>query len=115
MNRLKEIRMEMGLNMSEMARRLSMPYTTYVGYEKEERHMYPEALKKISSELGISIDYLLGRSEQKMHTTTKGNGQREEEYEEIKLGFDQLTDQNAEKLKEYLSLLLLQQSAQDGQ
>ena len=81
MNRLKEIRIEMGLNMSEMARRLSMPYTTYVGYEKEERHMYPEALKKISGELGITIDYLLGRSEQKVPTTPKGS-EREEEYEE---------------------------------
>ena len=82
MNRLSEIRKERKLNMSEMAKLLGIPYTTYVGYEKEERHLYSDTLKLISGKLGVSIDYLLGRTDVKMPTTQKDGEQREEEYEE---------------------------------
>jgi len=84
MNRLSEIRKERKLNMSEMAKLLGIPYTTYVGYEKEERHLYSDTLKLISGKLGVSIDYLLGRTDVKMPTTPK-DGEREEEYEETYL------------------------------
>lgn len=33
--RLKKLREDWGLNMKQMAQKLNMPYTTYVGYEKE--------------------------------------------------------------------------------
>lgn len=34
MNRLQALRTEKGINMKEAAQALSMPYTTYVNYEK---------------------------------------------------------------------------------
>jgi len=82
MNRLSEIRKERKLNMSEMAKLLGIPYTTYVGYEKEERHLYADTLKMISGKLGVSIDYIVGRSDEKMPTTPKSGELGEEEYEE---------------------------------
>ena len=78
--------------------------------------MYPEALKKISSELGISIDYLLGRSEQKMPTTHKSGEQREEEYEEFyKNIFSKLSPENIDCLIAQGQFLLNHQKSQDGQ
>ena len=115
MNRLFEIRKEKQLNMSEMARLLGIPYTTYVGYEKEERHMYPETLKNISGKLGISIDYLLGRTDEKMPTTPK-DGEREEEYEEFYYSvFSKLSPENLAFLKAQGQFLLDHQISQDGQ
>lgn len=37
MNRLQALRTEKGINMKEAAQALSMPYTTYVNYERYSR------------------------------------------------------------------------------
>lgn len=60
-NRLKEIRIEKGLNMRQMAKLLDIQYTTYVGYEKNEREPNSEVLIKMADTLGVTADYLLGR------------------------------------------------------
>ncbi len=48
--------------MREAAKRLNMPYTTYVNYEKGEREPNSETLIAIASFYGTSIDYLLGKT-----------------------------------------------------
>lgn len=50
----------MGISMKEAARRLSMPYTTYVNYEKGAREPNSETLIVLASFFGVTIDYLLG-------------------------------------------------------
>lgn len=60
-NRLKELRLAKGLNMRQMAKLLNIQYTTYVGYEKNEREPNSEILIKMADALGVSADYLLGR------------------------------------------------------
>lgn len=52
----------MGINMKEAARRLSIPYTTYVNYEKGMREPNSETLIQIAHFYNTSIDYLLGNS-----------------------------------------------------
>ena len=48
--------------MREAAKRMNMPYTTYVNYEKGEREPNSETLIAIASFYGTSIDYLLGKT-----------------------------------------------------
>ena len=48
--------------MAEAARDLEIPYTTYVGYEKGDREPNSEMLIKISNYYGVSVDYLICRS-----------------------------------------------------
>lgn len=60
MNRIYELRMEMGISMREAAKRLSMPYTTYVNYEKGLREPSSEVLITFSRFFGVTIDYLVG-------------------------------------------------------
>lgn len=62
MNRMKDLRERMGISMKEAARRLSIPYTTYVNYEKCVREPNSETLIQIANFYNTSIDFLLGNS-----------------------------------------------------
>lgn len=61
MNRMKQLREKMGISMTEAAKRLSMPYTTYVNYEKGVREPDSETLIQIANFYETTIDYLLFR------------------------------------------------------
>lgn len=63
MNKLRDLREELGYNKKQMAEALNMPYTTYVGYEKGERGLHSETLKRFSNFFGVSTDYIIGRTE----------------------------------------------------
>lgn len=58
---IRELREAKGINMKEAAKRLNMPYTTYVNYEKGLREPTSEILIQIADFYGTTIDYLVGR------------------------------------------------------
>lgn len=60
MYNLKSLREEKGLNMKELSRLLSIPYTTYVGYEKGQREPSSDVLIKIADFYNTTVDYILG-------------------------------------------------------
>lgn len=62
-DRLKKLRIANGLNMKQVATGLNMKYTTYVGYEKNEREPNSEILIQLADFFNCSIDYLMGRTE----------------------------------------------------
>lgn len=62
MNRISELRKKKNLSMMQVAKELNIPYTTYVNYEKGNREPNSEMLIKLSNYFGVSIDYLIGRS-----------------------------------------------------
>lgn len=64
-NRLKELRITNKLNMRELAKKLNLPYTTYVNYEKQQREPSLETLIKIATFYGVTVDYLIGKSDNK--------------------------------------------------
>lgn len=64
-DRLKNLRIERNLNMRQASIALGMPYTTYVGYEKNEREPNSESLVLIANYFNVSVDYLIGRSDNK--------------------------------------------------
>lgn len=70
MNRIRELREEMGISMKEAAKRLKMPYTTYVNYEKCFREPSSETLIDIANFFDTSIDYLLCKSNTR-HSASK--------------------------------------------
>lgn len=61
MLRINELRTAKGINMSEAARLLNLPYTTYVGYEKGQREPTSEVLIQLADFYGTTVDYLVGR------------------------------------------------------
>lgn len=64
-NRLKDLRLEKHLNMKQTAQQLNIPYTTYVGYEKNEREPNSETLILLADFFECSVDYLVGRSSER--------------------------------------------------
>lgn len=65
--RLRDAREELGLMQKEMASKLSMPITTYNGYETGKRSPSLDIVKHIADMLDISTDYLLGRTNIKIN------------------------------------------------
>lgn len=60
--RIKELRKEMGLSQEKVAQELSMYVTTYRRYESGERELPMEVAVRIADYYGVSLDYLVGRS-----------------------------------------------------
>ena len=69
MIRLKELREERHWNMKQAAEFLGQKYTTYVNHEKEYREPNSEDLSDYAKAYGVSIDYLVGRSNEKKPVT----------------------------------------------
>lgn len=63
MNRIQELRKATGKSMRKTAAELNIPYTTYVNYEKCEREPNSEMLIILADYFGVSIDYLISRSD----------------------------------------------------
>ena len=66
MIRLKELREDTKINMRQTAAALNIPYTTYVSYEKGEREPNSEMLIVLANYFNCSIDYLVGRSNERV-------------------------------------------------
>jgi len=63
MLRLRELRMSYGMNMKETAEAFGLHYTTYIHYEKGTREASMEQLRKFADYYHVTLDYLLGRSD----------------------------------------------------
>ena len=61
--KLIELRKEKGISQLKLAMDLSMNQNTISRYETEERQADYETLIKIADYFNVSIDYLLGRTE----------------------------------------------------
>lgn len=67
MIRLKQLRIEKNKNMRQTAITLDIPYTTYVSYEKGEREPNSETLIKFADYYNCSVDYLIGRTDERIN------------------------------------------------
>lgn len=70
MNRIPELRKERGISMKQAAEQLGMPYTTYVNYEKGVRQPNSETLIDLANFYNTSIDYMLGKSNNRIDEHT---------------------------------------------
>jgi transcriptional regulator with XRE-family HTH domain len=62
MNRLKELRKSRNLTQDEMAKKISLPRSTYSNYETGKREPDYYTLEQIAEYFGVTVDYLLGRN-----------------------------------------------------
>ena len=63
--RLKMIRKERGISQLKLAMDLNMNQNTISRYENMEREADYETLMKFADYFGVTLDYLLGRTENK--------------------------------------------------
>lgn len=67
--RLKELRTQRKMNMRQTALALGIPYTTYISYEKGDREPNSEMLINLADFFNCSVDYLIGRSNNRIDDT----------------------------------------------
>lgn len=67
--KLKELRKKHNLTQDEMSIKLSIPKTTYCGYEQEIRKIPLDVLCKIADIFGVSLDELAGRTQKEWSFT----------------------------------------------
>ena len=63
MSRLRELRLQKGLNMKEAAAALGIPYTTYINYDKGNYEPSMDQLIKFAKYFDVSVDYLIGKTD----------------------------------------------------
>lgn len=62
MNRIKNLRLENGLSLRDLASELNISYSSLGKYERGEQEPSFETLEKISQRFHVTVDYLLGFS-----------------------------------------------------
>ena len=63
--RLKELREDMGISQYEFADRLGVAQSTVGGWESGKREPNFDTMQKIANFFGVTVDYLLGRTDVK--------------------------------------------------
>ncbi|MGN7299750.1 helix-turn-helix domain-containing protein [Ferdinandcohnia sp. SAFN-114] len=63
--RIRQLRKEKGLSLKELADDLGIAFTTLGNYEREEREPNFNTFEQIADYFGVSIDFLLGRREER--------------------------------------------------
>lgn len=111
-NRLRQERERLGLMQKEMAQKLEIPPNTYNGYETGKRSPNLEVARHISDTLEISVDYLLGRTDER--TINKEKAKLDSSIKTIaahRLGdVEDLDDAAIEKINEYIEFIRMQQN-----
>lgn len=64
-NRLKELRNEKGLSLRDLAEEIGTTKSTLSRYENDMRQPKQDVLEALADYFGVTIDYLLGRTNQK--------------------------------------------------
>ena len=106
--RIKELRVQKGYNMRQMATALNLPYTTYVNYEKGEREPNSETIVLMSKYFGVTSDYILGRddaNEKRSAPESSETDPVEEAVKQLTNKLMQLDDARLLELDDYLSYL----------
>ena len=63
--RLLALRQERGLSQKNLVKEMGFALNTYVRYERGERVPDADVLVRIADFYGVSLDYLVGRSEER--------------------------------------------------
>ena len=63
MKRIRELRLKRKASMKQVSLELGIAYTSYVNYEKGYREPNSEMLVRFADYFGVSVDYLIGRSD----------------------------------------------------
>ena len=105
--RLRHERERLGLMQKEMAQKLDIPPNTYNGYETGKRSPNLEVAKHISDTLDISVDYLLGRTNER--NLKKEKTKLDESIKTIAAHrvnpYEDISEEGINKLNEYIEMI----------
>lgn len=107
-NRLKEIREKKNMSAYEIARKLGVTAVSYYRYEKGEQTISAEMLDKLADILGVSVDYILGRTDDPGGKASEVDIQEVIKEGKIKLhwGGIPLGEKDIEEIRRFLEYIL---------
>ena len=101
--KIKEARKLAGLSQGELAAKIGVARNTLSGYENGQHDPRSDVLKLIAAACGVTVDFLLGREEQKEKTPTEiGKDLKSEVLEQI----IQLTPDELDKVLAFVQGIL---------
>jgi transcriptional regulator with XRE-family HTH domain len=112
-NRLKELRKDKGLTQDDMANFLCVKRQTYSAYERQISLPDIIILDKLSNFFGVSVDYLLGKTNYKKIINELSASESivvDESQKELLKKNDDLSPEYQAELKKYADLLKIKQS-----
>ena len=62
--RIRDLREDRDLTQAQVGRAINLPQRTYAHYESGQRMVPPPVLCALTDFYGVSVDYLLGRTDQ---------------------------------------------------
>ena len=99
--KLKEVREKQGMTRVEAARRMNIPQSSYVRYEKGERRPTYATVTQMVQVLGTSVDYLTGKSEESSADTAVVHKDEEPILYEIANGAKNFNEAQINRLLAY--------------
>ena len=69
--RIRNLREDSDLTQAEIGKRINVPQRTYAYYESGERMIPPQVLVALAQYYDVSVDYLLGLTDEKKPKTNK--------------------------------------------
>ncbi|PFS73878.1 MULTISPECIES: helix-turn-helix domain-containing protein [Bacillus cereus group] len=97
-NKLNSLRKEKKLRQEDMAKHLGIARTTYAMYEQGRREPDYDTLQKLADFFNVSVDYLLGRTNNRDQIELSRDNFLKEA--ELNLWFKEIKDASPEKLEE---------------
>lgn len=110
MIRLKELRLAAGYSQQALAKKLQVVRSTIAMWETGGSNPDNVMLQKIADTFNVSVDYLLGREEQKKDPATEYSDEAKKIYELL----SQLNLENQEKLLELAIMYVENQNKNKG-
>ncbi len=99
--RLKETRERLGITRVEAARRMNIPQSSYVRYEKGDRKPTHATIVQMAQVLGTSVDYLIGESDDDRADTAVIHKKDNPILYEITMGAKDLDEAQLNRLLKY--------------
>ena len=103
--RLKSLRKDKRLTQKQLGELLFIDDTSISKYENEKAMPENELLQRIADFFGVSVDYLLGRTEEQKPSTNKINMKKEVETIAAHLEGKEITPKKMKLLKSYIDTL----------
>ncbi len=97
-SRIRELREEKGMTREDLAQKLEISYWALSKYETEDRAPDYELLGKLATLFGVSIDYLLGRTNIKEPIETIAAHRTDDPMDEL----PEEARKSLEEFKEYI-------------
>lgn len=108
--KLKELRLERKINQSELGEIIGISPSTVGMYERDQRFPDKDILSKIADYFEVSVDYLLGRTNERNLNTNKSKLSESIttiSAHRINGDIDNLPDEAIEKINDYIEMIKL--------